>query len=165
MPTSPLKTLRLVATGALVAYFFDPDLGHARRVRVRDQAVAKVRRTFRRTERTVEKRAEYLKDHTLGVVHELTHPEQPPDDDRTLVDKIRSEVLGYPPFHGYVVLVEAVDGVVTLRGEIPRRAHIRELREAVAEVPGVSDVVSYLHTPGTDPPNYPPAEVRHRRGM
>jgi osmotically-inducible protein OsmY len=47
------------------------------------------------------------------------------------------------------VNADALDGVVTLRGEVPDNGRIHALTEAVSAVPGVDAVHSYVHLPGT----------------
>ncbi|WP_345611498.1 BON domain-containing protein [Pseudonocardia adelaidensis] len=74
-------------------------------------------------------------------------------DDRTLVDRVRSEVFGRQPFHGLSVNIDAVDGVVTLRGQLGDQDAIRDLGVAVGKVAGVREVENMLHTPDTVAPN------------
>jgi hypothetical protein len=56
--------------------------------------------------------------------------------------------------------VEAYDGCVTLRGQLEHPGDIRRLVEATRRVEGVREVRSYLHLPGTLPPNK--AEIYER---
>jgi osmotically-inducible protein OsmY len=51
-----------------------------------------------------------------------------------------------------VVNLDAINGVVTLRGEVDMTTR-EDLEQAVREVEGVRDVISYLHAPGTVAPN------------
>ncbi len=76
-----------------------------------------------------------------------------PDDDKTLVDKIKSEVLGGAEYAGHDVVVDAANGLVTLRGQVERPEQIDSLIAAVKAVPGVSQVENYLHLPGAPAPN------------
>ncbi|HWB72194.1 MAG TPA: BON domain-containing protein [Egibacteraceae bacterium] len=147
--------LAACAAGAAVQYLFDPDRGRQRRIQAKDQAAATVRGAARRAQDRVSKRSQYAQDRAKGIAHELTTPSdaQVPEEDRTLVDKVRSEVLGSPEFSGYTVNVNAVEGVVTLRGQLDRPEQIRDLREAVSKVPGVRQVEDFLHLPDTPPPN------------
>ncbi len=143
-----------VAAGAALMYFLDPERGRTRRVRTKDQLLGTVRQSARRTQRRVEAAGQYSRDRATGLAHELRHPHgEAPDNDRTLVDKIRSEVLGGPRFATATINVDAVDGVVTLRGQLDHPDEIRDVRDAVARIPGVRTVESYLHLPGTPAPN------------
>lgn len=146
------KTFRLglwlSAAGAL-AYFLDPRNGRERRARAKDQAGAKLRRTGR----DVEKKASYIQGKVEGAVSTVTSSSEPPADDKSLADRIKSEVLGGDRFEGHQVVVDAVDGVVALRGEVQQTEHIDELEKEVRKVPGVNDVENLLHLPGTPAPN------------
>jgi osmotically-inducible protein OsmY len=134
-----------VATGAVVRYFMDPARGRSRR----DQVAGAVRR---RTER-LQGKASYVGDRARGLAHEAKGHDLPPADDRTLVDKVRSEVLGREEFRSATVNVDAVDGVVSLRGQLDSADQIGELEQAVRKVTGVREVRNLVHTPGTPPPN------------
>lgn len=156
------------AAGAAAAYFLDPERGRTRRVQTKDQVAGAVRRQRRQLERQVNQKSDYLTDRAKGLAHEIGRQEdtQAPDEDRTLVDKVRSEVLGAEEFQPYTINVDATDGVVVLRGQMDRPDQIRALRDAVTKVPGVRDVESFLHLPGTPPPNepgMPTAQSFHQR--
>lgn len=149
------RTLLVAGVGAALQYFLDANRGRARRVRTKDQALAFARRN---QDRLSDKR-EYLEDRAHGLAHEVAHPHgEAPDNYQTLVDKIRSEVLGGAKYTERTINVDAAHGVVSLRGELKHPEDIRELREAVAKIPGVREVQSYLHLPGTPAPNKPEAE-------
>jgi osmotically-inducible protein OsmY len=51
------------------------------------------------------------------------------------------------------VKVDVVDGVATIRGQVDTAQDIEEVCRTVSGVPGVVEVSSYLHTPGTPAPN------------
>lgn len=162
------RTVLAFTAGATIAYFLDPQLGRTRRVRTKDQVAGALRRRRRRLETEVERKTDYLQDRAQGLRHEVARPSeaQVPDNDRSLVDKVRSEVLGKDEFRPYTVNVDAADGVVVLRGQLDRPEQIRSLRDEVEKVPGVRVVESYLHLPGTPPPNepgIPTAEGVHQR--
>jgi osmotically-inducible protein OsmY len=143
-------TLLTMGLGAAAQYFLDPERGNARRAQARDQVQA----ATRRAQRKAEGEAEYAQERAEGLAYEASHPQAPPDDDRTLVDKVRSEVMGRQEFDAYTVNVDAVEGVVTLRGVLGDAGVIADLEQAVRKVVGVRDVQNFLHTPGTQPPNY-----------
>jgi osmotically-inducible protein OsmY len=137
------------ALGAGAAYFLDPDQGHSRRVRTWDMLGARSRRATR----NVERRVRYERGRARGVWHNArSGPREQPADDHVLVDRVRSEVLGRTR-HAAAVNVDAVKGVVSLRGELPDEASIIDLRERVAAVPGVVSVENLLHVPGEIAPN------------
>jgi osmotically-inducible protein OsmY len=141
------------AAGAAAQYFLDPVLGRTRRVKARDRLAAGIRRPARKLEDEAGKRVQMAGDRASGLAHELTSTGTPPPTDRALVDKIRSEVIGWPQWAGYTINVHAADGAVTLRGQLDRPQQVGELEDAVRRVPGVRSVESFLHPPGTQPEN------------
>ncbi len=152
--------LGAAGAGAVLAYFLDPQLGRTRRVRTKDQVAGMFRRTAKRTERKAEQKAQWAQDRAHGLIYEATHSDQPPENDATLVAKVRSEVLGAEDLQRYTINVDAHDGVVTLRGQVESSADIQRVGDATARVTGVREVESYLHLPGQVPPNK--AEVLRR---
>lgn len=138
--------------GAVAEYLLDPARGHARRAELRERSAAAVRRPAKRARRTAARKAAYLRGRAHRVGHRFM-PSHPPTDDRTLVDRVRSEVLGHRRFGRLSINVDAVDGVVTLRGQLDDQDTIRNLEAAVGKVPGVCRVENLLHVPHTTPPN------------
>ena len=134
--------------GATVSHLLDPDRGRARRAQARDQLLA----TGRRTRRSMSRRARYAAGQLEGAVHPRQHRSDQPDD-TTLVQKVRSEVLGRSQFADCLVSVDAAGGTVHVRGQIETQEAIDSLVEAVARVPGVAKVESHLHLPGQPAPN------------
>ena len=141
--------------GALVQYLRDPQLGRTRRARLKDQASARVRRPLRRAEAEYRKKSKLARDRARGAAHEVTTRDRDrvPDDDQSLVDKVRSEALGGEEWRPYTINVDAVDGVVTLRGQLDRQDQIDAAEDAVGRIPGVQRVESFLHLPGEQPRN------------
>ena len=144
------KPLFWGSAGAAVAYLSDPDRGRSRRAALKDQATARLRQSRQELDR----RATYVRSTAQGKVEHLRRSEgTAPADDRALVDKVKSEVLGGAQFQGHQVLVEAADGVVTLRGEVADSSVIDALDKAVANVAGVREVCNLVHLPGEPAPN------------
>jgi osmotically-inducible protein OsmY len=143
-----VKLTIAAAVGATLAYVFDPVRGRRRRAELKDRG----RATVRREVRAVERQASYGKGRAEGVIHKLRHP-QPhvPEDDMTLADKIRSEVLGR--VDGPHLTIDVNNRVVTLRGEVPDAQAAQHVEREVRGTPGVTDVVNLLHQPGTPAPN------------
>ena len=138
--------------GAVVEYLLDPARGHARRAGLRQRSAAAVRRPVKRARRTAARNAAFLRGraHRAGHLLSRTHP---PVDDRALVDRVRSEVFGHRRFGRLSVNIDAVDGVVTLRGQLDDENAIRDLEVAVGKVAGVCRVENLLHTSHTVAPN------------
>lgn len=151
------------AAGAAAWYFLDPVSGRSRRVRTTEQAAAGVRRPVQQAADELQRTATVARDKAVGVAHEVTTSEEDaqPADDRALADKVRSEALGGQAWRDATINVAAVDGVVTLRGQLPSRQRITDAVDAVRAVPGVERVESFLHTPGSEAPNV--ADVREVR--
>ena len=139
--------------GALAAYYFDPDRGRGRRTTTRDQLFGKARSVARKTERA----GRALEAEAEGAYMRLTHrtPETPADeyDDVTLARKVESELFASDEFPKGSINVNAVDGVVELRGQVRTRKDIKAIEEKVRNIHGVQDVHNFLHLPKTPTPN------------
>jgi hypothetical protein len=146
--TNLVKLTIAAAVGATLAYVFDPVRGRRRRAELKDRG----RATLRREVRAVERQASYGKGRAEGAIHKLRHPRPHiPEDDLTLADKIRSEVLGR--VDGPHLTIDVNHRVVTLRGEVPDEQAGQHVEREVRATPGVADVVNLLHQPGTPAPN------------
>jgi osmotically-inducible protein OsmY len=73
-------------------------------------------------------------------------------DDATLKDKVESELFRDEHEVKSRLSVNAQEGVVQLRGEVPSRDLIDALVERTRKIKGVRDVENLLHTPGTEAP-------------
>jgi hypothetical protein len=134
--------------GASLEYLLDPADGKRRRHVLGDRTAAIGRRLARRGTQ----RAKYAAGVAEGVVRQTTTPSTPPADDRALADRVRTEIFRPAGSPRGNVNVGAVNGVVTLRGEVPDAGEIQRLVEQAARVPGVSRVENLLHIPGTPAP-------------
>ena len=135
---SKLSAGATLALGAAAAYFLDPDNGRARRARAKDQASAALRSLKEETST----QATYRRNVVEGWVHEAKSAVRPARsfDDTTLVQKIKSEVLGNWTAQGNPdVGVQVVDGEVTLDGTLEDDSRT-ELVRRVRKVEGVKDV-------------------------
>ena len=137
------------ALGAGAAYFMDPDRGRSRRTQARDQVTAKLRRRSRQAAseaRYAEGRIEGQRAKASGA-GEFT-----PEDDIQIVHAIEA-ALARLEFSTSDVNVDVVEGVASLRGQVETAEQMDQVAEAVRETNGVTEVRSYLHTPGTPAPN------------
>ena len=73
-------------------------------------------------------------------------------DDWTLKAKVESELFRDEHEVKGVINVNAQQGVVQLRGELPSRDLIEALVERTRKIHGVRDVENLLHTSGTEAP-------------
>jgi osmotically-inducible protein OsmY len=98
------------------------------------------------------RRASHIKNKAMGAMHEARSAETAPDNDRTLADKVRTEIFRRPDAPKGSVNVSAVDGIVYLRGEVRSSEEIQRLVDDALAVTGVLRVESLLHTPGMPAP-------------
>jgi osmotically-inducible protein OsmY len=137
---------RLLFAGALgyaLAFFFDGQNGRRRRNMTRDRTLALFRRLVRRSAAIPQ--AAYA---TKQKVTHLQEEPKPQPDDVTLARKVETEIFRDADAPKGQVNVNAVDGVVELRGEVPELELVRELEQKTRQVQGVRDVRNLLHTPG-----------------
>jgi osmotically-inducible protein OsmY len=73
-------------------------------------------------------------------------------DDWTLKAKVETELFREEHEVKGAVNVNAQQGVVQLRGQLPSEDLIRSLVERTRKIHGVKDVENLLHTPGTPAP-------------
>lgn len=122
------------AIGAAVAYLFDPDRGRSRRARIADQTAARARDAAG----AVKAKAEYQKGVAKGIIHEVTEPlrgEEAYDDD-TLLQKVKSEALGYWP-DPHEIEVDITNGMVRVSGRVGNESDRENLIELIRDVEGV----------------------------
>lgn len=89
----------------------------------------------------------------LGRIRSLiakTHPKQ--YDDATLKDKVESELFRDEHEAKGAISVNAQQGVVQLRGELPSQDLIDALVDRTQQIHGVREVENLLHTTGTEAP-------------
>jgi osmotically-inducible protein OsmY len=138
------------ALGAAASYFFDPERGAGRRAQARSQMDSILRRGRRNAQRT----AMQLQDRVGGTIAQSRHANDERDnDDLTVLDRVESEVFGRHGFPKDRINADVVDGRLTLRGQLDSEEQIRKVVEAAGEVPGVVEVITFLHLPGTPAPN------------
>ena len=138
------------ALGALLAYLFDPENGKRRRHVAVDRTAAFFRSGGRQATRT----GRGVAAEAYGVTQKVQHlKEEPKDfDDTTLADKVRSQVFRGREIPKGKLNVNVQNGVVQLRGEVPRADLIDELVAVTRKVQGVRDVENLLHIPGAEAP-------------
>jgi osmotically-inducible protein OsmY len=147
---SALKTfIAGAAAGGAAAYFLDSRAGAQRR-----QEIAAV---ARRRKRAVEGAAKGAQATAQGVVAKAQHAaaggDTPPPDDITLARKVETEIFRPADAPKGQVNVQALDGVVELRGQVDDAETIGELEKRTRQVTGVRDVRNLLHLPGQEPAN------------
>lgn len=142
-----LKVMIGAAVGAAGMYFFDPQQGRRRRSQLQQRIGGAARRAAREAGR----KAEYARGQVEGLRH--TGSEVAPENDQTLVARVESEVLSRWKYPKGQISVNAIDGIVELRGTCDTPEQIDDLEAEVRKVTGVVDVRSFLHLPNTPAPN------------
>ncbi len=135
---------------ATAAYVLDPIEGHGRRRRIADRTAHRVRaarkamlRVARHATATIRGRGRRL---LLGGRPVFA-------DGRVLLDRVESELFRDPTIPRGRMNLD-VDGLtVVLRGALDSGEDMARVERAVAAVPGVAGVRTFLHLVGTPAPN------------
>jgi osmotically-inducible protein OsmY len=129
------------AMGAAAAYLFDPDRGKLRRAKLSDQTRARTREAME----TVRSKVEYQKGAAKGILHDIAEPLRAEGDydDNTLLQKVRSEVIGHWPDNESIE-IDITDGAVRVSGAIDNARDKKRLIRMVKDVDGVDLVEDRL---------------------
>ena len=146
----PLTFLAGAAVGAAAAYFLDPDGGARRRNTTRDKTLA----TAKSRAGDVAGSAKQAAGKARGAAPSMPGRREQPDD-VTLARKVESEIFRPADAPKGDVSVNAENGVVFLRGEVPEREWVDRLAAGARAVDGVKEVRNLLHLPGTEAPVAP----------
>ena len=141
----------VVIGGAVAAaYFLDPQRGHSRRTRFAERTAHIARTGRRRATREIN----YARSTVRGKLRHLTDGEFPDLlEGRALLDRVESELFTDRKIpHGRLTF-EVEGTTVILRGELESVEQMAYVEDAVRKIPGVSEVKSLLHAPGTAAPN------------
>jgi osmotically-inducible protein OsmY len=139
---SRARRLRLIALGAALTYFFDPENGKRRRKVTADRIAALVRRHGKRVIKGTIAQTHALKQ---KATHRSEEPKPQPDD-VTLAREVESEIFRGADVPKGQVNVNAENGKIVLRGEVDSAELIDDLVEKARNVQGVQEVESLLHT-------------------
>ena len=137
------RRLRLIALGAALSYFFDPDNGKRRRKIAADRLAGLSRRHGKRLAKGAASQAHGL---TQKATHLKEEPKPQPDD-VTLARKVETEIFRGAEVPKGKINVNAENGKVVLRGEVDSAELIDDLVSKARKVQGVQDVENLLHTP------------------
>jgi osmotically-inducible protein OsmY len=142
------------AGGVLAAIFLDPVSGRRRRA----QVAQRVPGFFRHRRRDAARLGRRVSADAYGLKQRATHLRQEPKhgllNDPALARKVETEIFRDPDVPKGTINVQAHDGVVELRGEVPRPELIDELADRARRIPEVQDVENLLHLPGTPAPTH-----------
>ncbi len=137
------RRFRLIALGAALAYFLDPENGRRRRKVTADRLAALTRRQGRRLVRATLSEAHAVKQKATHLREE----QKPQPDDVTLARKVESEIFREADVPKGQINVNAENGKIVLRGEVESSELIDDLVAKARKVQGVQEVESLLHTP------------------
>ena len=143
-----LKLLFGAAAGFAAAWFLDPNDGTRRRNVVRDKAMKYARKG--------KDEAVHKADYAAGQVKDAASsatPSSPEDaeerlNDPALVQKVESEVFRGDDLPKDKISVNAENGVVYFRGEVPSQDVMDELTARARSIEGVREVENLTHLPG-----------------
>jgi osmotically-inducible protein OsmY len=139
-----------IAAGALLEFFLDKNRGRRRRKLAVDRTRGIAHRTVRRATRA----ERGIVSTGYGLAMKATHLREQPKpqpDDATLARKVETEIFRPADAPKATVNVNAENGVVYLRGEVPRPEMIEELVGKTRKIQGVRDVRNMLHLPTPAP--------------
>ena len=148
------KEATLIGLGASIGYLFDPRSGKRRRRMLRDRPIALARRGERRAERAAHRGAAKTRALAARTWHLAGRAKN--YDDVTLVNKVESEIFRFHEIPKGRLNVDAVNGVVSFRGQVERPEIIAEIIEKTGKVAGVRAVENLMHLPGTEAPHHEP---------
>jgi osmotically-inducible protein OsmY len=138
--------------GAAIAYLWDPVSGRGRRAKVRERASSIARRAGDRADKLTRHGGNILEGKVRGITEPLVGTERTTDD-RTVADRVRSDVLGRRDLGAGALVVDVQDGVANLRGQVDDAATIERVLDLTKQVSGVQDVVNLVHLPDSVAPN------------
>lgn len=126
--------------GALLAYFLDPSHGSQRR----SSTMQKV---------STASTGPLSKATNMVPGMKSRQPDNPNPDDQTLRDRVESEIFKDTETSRENININVVNGIVTVRGELPNQGEIDNLVKRIQSIPNVKGVQNLLHLPGTPAPN------------
>ena len=138
------------ALGATAALLLDPARGRARRAQLIDRGGALGRRVLRSGEREVR----FARSWVAGKAEAIRALGEPTEwvNDATLKERVESELLGDPKVPKGAININAEQGIVVLRGEVPTDKMREKLAERAGQIEGVWSVENLLHLPGEPAP-------------
>jgi gas vesicle protein len=138
------------AVGAAAAILLDPARGRARRAQLVDRTAALARHGAHAGERHLR----HLGSLAAGKVQAVAARGEPAEwvNDATLKERVESELLRDSKVPKGQININAEQGIVVLRGEVPSERMRAKLVQRAGEVHGVWYVENLLHLPGEPAP-------------
>jgi len=145
------RLLAVAGTIGALTYFLDPNNGKRRRKMLIDRVGGLFRGGVRRGERLGRAAAAEAYGAKQKVTHLKEEPKPQPDD-VTLARKVETEIFRDADVPKGQINVNAEQGKVVLRGEVPRPEMINDLVAKARKVQGVQEVENLLHLPKAPAP-------------
>lgn len=154
-----IRTLIIAGTGAAAAvYLFEPHGGRARRERMRTLMRPHIRRPTDPVEPISAPILEPPREETTSPSVPATFREEPKSvtssstsvDDAAIVRTVRTKLQERHDLGTDDLVVDVVNGVVYLSGDLHDRQTFGEVVDLTADVPGVRRVQSLLHLPHSE---------------
>jgi hypothetical protein len=154
-----IRTLVIAGTGAAAAvYLFEPHGGRARRERIRASIRPHTRRRTDAVEPISAPILEPSREETPTPSPPAPAREEPTSvtssstsvDDAAIVRTVRTKLLERHDLGTDDLVIDAVNGVVYLSGDLHDGQTFGEVVDLTAEVPGVRRVQSLLHLPHSE---------------
>jgi osmotically-inducible protein OsmY len=148
--------------GGLLAYYLDPKAGAQRRSSIMGMmggGGSGIGQTLGSVSNTVGSAVGSAPQNVASRITNVTkesvphQPDNPNPDDLTLRDRVETEIFRDEETSRENINVNVVNGIVTLRGELPKQSDIDDLIARVKQIANVKGVESFLHLPGTSAPN------------
>ena len=139
-------------SGAVAALLLDPANGRARRARLVDQLAGGMRRGRRSAERLARGVAANASAARARTAAALRAPAQHDENDATLTARVESELFRDQAIPKGDLNINAENGIVIVRGELPDPAMREQLETAIRRIPGVWEVHNLTHLPGEPAP-------------
>jgi osmotically-inducible protein OsmY len=140
-----LRTFVALGLGAAAAYFLDPEKGPQRRQMARSRAQSLMQQGSSQAQ---EMGRQAGISQPSDVIRKVGggKPSVAESDYATLSEKVKTELFSDHEVKGQIN-VDAEEGVIYLRGELPTQAKIDEVIKKTRLVEGVKDVRNHIHTP------------------
>ncbi len=138
--------------GAIASFLLDPQRGRSRRAQFAGQAGALVRDVARMAERG----GRMIGSRVGGAAEAVQRggQEGPMPNDASLAMKVESELFRDPDIPKGDININAEQGIVVLRGEVPDEGMKEKLEKETRSIPGVWEVENLLHLPGEPAPTH-----------
>lgn len=153
---NPLRTIAAAiggaAAGAALAFLMDPARGRGRRAQLVDRVRGGAHAGQRRADRTV--RGVRARVNAVAARSSAAMRDRPAIEanDATLAERVESELFSDQTIPKGALNVNAENGIIVVRGELPDAEMRERVETAIRRIPGVWEVNNLTHLPGEPAP-------------